>query len=579
VSTVRVPDIGDFTDVPVIELLVAVGDQVGVEDPLLTLESDKATMDVPAPEAGTVEEILVEVGDTVSEGTPIVRLSGGEGKGAAADEGAEPAAATAEPEPERVPAGSAAAAPDPSAGSGSARLVVIGSGPAGYTAAFRAADLGLEVILVESFEALGGVCLNVGCIPSKALLHAARVIAEAEEAAEFGVAFGKPEIDLRRLSRWKDEVVGKLTGGLAGLAKRRKVTVITGVARFTSPRSIDVGGTSISFDHCIVAVGSRPIRLPGLPEDPRIIDSTGALKLDRLPERLLVVGGGIIGLEMACIYDALGSRVSVVELTDQLMPGCDRDLVRPLQRRVVERYEAIMLDTAVAGIEPRSSGLEVRFEGEDAPGPELYERVLVAVGRRANGDLLDAAAAGIEVGDDGVIAVDQSRRTNVAHIFAVGDVAGEPMLAHKGMREGVVAAEVAAGEDVVYDPRSVPSVAYTDPEVAWTGLTETEAERNGRPFEQGSFPWQASGRALAVERAEGLTKVLLDPDSRRVIGAGAVGVNAGELIAEAALAIEMGADATDLALTVHPHPTLSETVKLAAEAAEGIATDIYAPKR
>jgi dihydrolipoamide dehydrogenase len=579
VSTVRVPDIGDFTDVPVIELLVAVGDQVGVEDPLLTLESDKATMDVPAPEAGTVEEILVEVGDTVSEGTPIVRLSGGEGKGAAADEGAEPAAATAEPEPERVPAGSAAAAPDPSAGSGSARLVVIGSGPAGYTAAFRAADLGLEVILVESFEALGGVCLNVGCIPSKALLHAARVIAEAEEAAEFGVAFGKPEIDLRRLSRWKDEVVGKLTGGLAGLAKRRKVTVITGVARFTSPRSIDVGGTSISFDHCIVAVGSRPIRLPGLPEDPRIIDSTGALKLDRLPERLLVVGGGIIGLEMACIYDALGSRVSVVELTDQLMPGCDRDLVRPLQRRVVERYEAIMLDTAVAGIEPRSSGLEVRFEGEDAPGPELYDRVLVAVGRRANGDLLDAAAAGIEVGDDGVIAVDQSRRTNVAHIFAVGDVAGEPMLAHKGMREGVVAAEVAAGEDVVYDPRSVPSVAYTDPEVAWTGLTETEAERNGRPFEQGSFPWQASGRALAVERAEGLTKVLLDPDSRRVIGAGAVGVNAGELIAEAALAIEMGADATDLALTVHPHPTLSETVKLAAEAAEGIATDIYAPKR
>ncbi len=574
-STVRVPDIGDFTDVPVIELLVAVGDQVGVEDPLLTLESDKATMDVPAPEAGTVEEILVEVGDTVSEGTPIVRLSGGEGEGAAADEGAEPAAATAEPEPERVPADTAA----PAAGPGPARLVVIGSGPAGYTAAFRAADLGLEVILVESFEALGGVCLNVGCIPSKALLHAARVIAEAEEAAEFGVAFGKPEIDLGRLSRWKDEVVGKLTGGLAGLAKRRKVTVITGVARFTSPRSIDVGGTSISFDHCIVAVGSRPIRLPGLPEDPRIIDSTGALKLDRLPERLLVVGGGIIGLEMACIYDALGSRVSVVELTDQLMPGCDRDLVRPLQRRVAERYEAILLDTAVAGIEPRSAGLEVSFEGEDAPGPELYDRVLVAVGRRANGDLLDAAAAGIEVGDDGVIAVDQSRRTNVAHIFAVGDVAGEPMLAHKGMREGVVAAEAAAGEDVVYDPRSVPSVAYTDPEVAWTGLTEAEAKRDGRPFEQGSFPWQASGRALAVERAEGLTKVLLDPDSRRVIGAGAVGVNAGELIAEAALAIEMGADATDLALTVHPHPTLSETVKLAAEVAEGIATDIYAPKR
>ncbi len=456
---------------------------------------------------------------------------------------------------------------------------MIGSGPAGYTAAFRAADLGLEVVLVESFETLGGVCLNVGCIPSKALLHAARVIAEAEEAAEFGVSFPRPELDLERLARWKDEVVGKLTGGLSGLAKRRKVTVVTGVASFTSPTSIDVGGTSISFDHCIIAAGSRPIRLPGLPDDPRIIDSTGALKLERLPERLLVVGGGIIGLEMACIYDALGSRVSVVELTEELMPGCDRDLVKPLQRRAAGRYESIMLGTAVAEVEPQATGVEVGFEGEDAPAPELYDQVLVAVGRQANGDLLDAAAAGIEVGADGVIAADASRRTNVAHIYAVGDVAGEPMLAHKGMREGVVAAEAAAGEDVVYDPRSIPSVAYTDPEVAWTGLTEAEAKRDGRQFEKGSFPWQASGRALAVERAEGLTKILVDPDTRRVLGAGAVGVNAGELIAEAALAIEMGADATDLALTVHPHPTLSETVKLAAEVVEGIATDIYAPKR
>ena len=458
-------------------------------------------------------------------------------------------------------------------------MVVIGSGPGGYTAAFRAADLGLEVVLIERYESLGGVCLNVGCIPSKALLHAGRVIAEAEEAAEFGISFGEPKLDLKRLEGWKGEVVEQLTGGLAGLAKRRKIKVVTGEARFSSPRSVDVGGTSIDFDHCIIAAGSRSIALPGLPDDERIIDSTGALELDGLPKRLLVVGGGIIGLEMACVYEALGSRVSVVELTGELIPGCDRDLVKPLQKRIAERYEAIMLDTRVAAIEAQKSGLKVSFEGEGAPEAERYDKVLVSVGRRANGDLLDLEAAGVQVGDDGVIAVDPQRRTNVPQILAIGDITGAPMLAHKATHEGVVAAEVIAGEDVVYEPRSVPSVAYTDPEVAWTGLTETEAREAGTKFDKGAFPWQASGRALSLGRAEGLTKVLVDPESRRVIGAGAVGVNAGELIAEVALAIEMGANATDVGLTIHPHPTLSETITFAAEVAEGVATDIYAPKR
>ncbi len=570
---VKVPDIGDFTEVPVIEVLVAVGDQVKAEDPLITLESEKATMDVPAPGDGTVEEILVAVGDTVSEGTAILRLSGDDGEADGADDGPSESQAEPTPEPESSPSSD-------SGGSGTGgRLVVLGSGPGGYTAAFRAADLGLEVVLVERYEALGGVCLNVGCIPSKALLHAARILTEADEAEEFGISFGKPEIDLGRLGAWKDEVVDRLTGGLAGLAKRRKIKVVTGTAAFTTPNAIDVGGTSIEFDHCIIAAGSRSIELPGIPDDERIIDSTGALELDGLPDRLLVVGGGIIGLEMACVYDALGSRVSVVELTDELIPGCDRDLVRPLQKRISERYETIMLGTRVAGVEAQKSGVKVSFEGEGAPESERYDKVLMAVGRRANGDLLEAEAAGVEVGSDGVIAVDGQRRSNVAHIFAIGDITGGPMLAHKATHEGIVAAEVIAGEDVTYDPRSVPSVAYTDPEVAWTGLTETEAAEQGVKFEKGSFPWQASGRALATGRPEGLTKLLVDAESRRVIGAGVVGVNAGELIAEAALAIEMGANATDIGLTVHPHPTLSETMKFAAEVVEGVATDIYAPKR
>jgi dihydrolipoamide dehydrogenase len=574
---VLVPDIGDFTDVPVIEVLVSVGDEVEAEHGLITLESDKATMDVPAPEAGTVEEILVDVGDTVSEGTAIAKLSGGGGaekpEGGDVEEKDEPAE-----QPER---------PSADAGGGSGgrssdepgRVVVIGSGPGGYTAAFRAADLGLEVVLVERFDVLGGVCLNVGCIPSKALLHAARVIAETEESADFGVSFGEPEIDLDKLRSWKEEVVGKLTSGLAGLAKQRKVKVVTGEAKFTGPDEIDVDGTSIDFTHCIIAAGSRAIELPGFPEDDRIIDSTGALEIGDIPERLLVVGGGIIGLEMATVYDALGAKVSVVEMTDQLIPGCDPDLVKPLQKRVEPRYESIMLGTKVTEVKATEKGLEVSFEGESAPDPQSYDRILVAAGRRANGDLLELEASGVEVGENGTIAVDAQQRTNVPHILAIGDIVGNPMLAHKATYEGVIAAEVIAGEDVAYDAQSIPSVAYTDPEIAWTGLTETEAKESGAEFEVAKFNWAASARALGMARPEGLTKLLVDPESRRIIGAGITGVNAGELIAELALAIEMGATATDLGLTVHPHPTLSETVTFAAEVAEGVVTDIYAPKK
>jgi dihydrolipoamide dehydrogenase len=588
VSEVKVPDIGDFTDVPVIEVLVAVGDEVEAEQGLITLESDKATMDVPSPSAGTVEELLVNVGDTVSEGTVIAKLSvgetgeasgGDERRGSEEDEDADrDEGADGDDQAER-PGGTQKRVPEGRSREEPGRVVVIGAGPGGYTAAFRAADLGLEVVLVERFESLGGICLNVGCIPSKALLHAARVIAETEESAEFGVQFGEPEIDLDKLRGWKQEVVDKLTGGLSGLAKRRKVKVITGEARFTSPNEIEVDGTTIDFSHCIIAAGSRPIELPGFPDDDRIIDSTGALELAAVPERLLVVGGGIIGLEMATVYDALGAKVSVVEMTDQLVPGCDPDLVKPLQKRVEPRYESIMLGTKVTEVKATEKGLEVSFEGEAAPDPQTYDRILVAAGRRANGDLLDTRASGVEVGEDGTIAVDAQQRTNVSHIFAIGDIAGNPMLAHKATYEGVVAAEVIAGEDVVYDAQSIPSVAYTDPEIAWTGLTETEAKASDTAYEVARFPWAASGRALGSARPEGSTKLLVDPESRRIIGAGIVGVNAGELIAELALAIELGANATDVGLTVHPHPTLSETVTFAAEMVEGVATDIYAPKR
>lgn len=465
-----------------------------------------------------------------------------------------------------------------------ADVVVLGSGPGGYTAAFRAADLGLNVTLVERWPTLGGVCLNVGCIPSKALLHAARVLEEAKESVAFGIDFGEPRVDIDKLRSWKNGIVGKLTDGLNSLARQRKVKLVNGVGRFSGPHSLTVesdgGAVEIQFKQCIVAAGSEPTEIPGVPDDPRIIDSTGALELEALPGNLLVVGGGIIGLEMATVFDALGVKVSVVELTETLMPGCDRDLVKPLQKRIAARYEAIMLGTKVTSIEAEEQGIRVSFEGKQAPdGPQIYDQVLVAVGRRPNGHSINADAAGIEVGERGFIAVDKQMRTNVPHIFAIGDIVGQPMLAHKATHEGKVAAEVAAGKKTHFDARVVPSVAYTDPEVAWVGTTEEQAKAEGIKYEKGSFPWAASGRSLALGRSEGMTKLLFDADSGQLIGAGIVGTNAGDLISEATLAIELGCDAADIGLTIHPHPTLSETLAFSAEAAEGTITDLYIPRR
>lgn len=460
-----------------------------------------------------------------------------------------------------------------------ADVLVLGGGPGGYTAAFRAADLGLGVVLVESHSRLGGVCTNVGCIPSKALLHAARVLAEAEEAREIGISFGEPAIDLDALRGATEAVVTRLTKGLEGLAKKRAVRVVRGTGRFASPNELTVetgeGSQTLAFEHAIIAVGSEPARLPSIPDDPRVIDSTGALALEDVPKRLLVVGGGIIGLEMATVYDALGSRITVVEMLDQLIPGCDPDLVAPLAKRLAKRYEAVHLGTRVAEVTARKDGLRASFEGDHAPKPQIFDRVLVAVGRRARGDQIGADTAGVAVDERGVIAVDEQMRTGVAHIHAIGDVVGNPMLAHKATHQGVVAAEAIAGKASSFDPRAIPSVAYTDPEVAWMGLTQAEAEATDVSHEVASFPWAASGRALTIGRGEGRTKLILDPGSRRILGAGVVGVNAGELIAEAVHALEMGADAQDLALTIHPHPTLSETLGFAAEAAEGTITDLY----
>ena len=562
---VRVPDLGDFADVPVIEILVAPGETVAIEDPLVTLESDKATMDVPSPVAGTVETVAVNVGDKLSQGSLVVTV-------VAEDTADAPPEPTVTDAPTQGGAEPSAPAPDADR---TTQVLVLGAGPGGYTAAFRAADLGRQVTLVERYERLGGVCLNVGCIPSKALLHVARVIAESEEAAAQGVRFGEPEVDLDGVRAFKQSAVERLTGGLGGLAKQRKVDVIRGVARFLGPNLVEVDGTTVAFEHCIIAVGSHAARPPGFPEDERIVDSTGALELTSVPERLLVVGGGIIGLEMATVYDALGARVTVVEMLDQLIPGADPDLVKPLHKRIAGRYEAIHLGIRVAAVEPGNDGLRVTFEGDGAPEPETYDRILVAVGRRPNGATVAAEAAGVRVDERGFVAVDSQLRTNVPHIFAIGDVVGEPMLAHKAMHEAKVAAEVIAGEDVEFDVRSIPSVAYTDPEVAWTGLTEAQAKARGTEVRTAKFPWAASGRAIGMGRPEGLTKLIVDAGSDRLLGAGIVGVNAGELIAELAHAIEMGADVEDIALTIHPHPTLAETVGLAAEVAAGSITDLY----
>jgi dihydrolipoamide dehydrogenase len=592
VQEVRVPDIGDFSDVPIIEIHVSAGDAVAVDDPIITLESDKATMDVPAPVAGTVTAVPVSVGDTVSEGDVILSLEVAEAEGAPAAETAQPAtAATASAaEPATPPPTSPAAAPTPAptpsgrAADFEAEVLVLGSGPGGYTAAFRAADLGAKVVLVERYPSLGGVCLNVGCIPSKALLHAAKVIAETKEMAENGISFGEPSIDLDKLRVWKDNVVSRLTRGVGGLAKQRKVEVVTGVGTFSSPNTLDVemdGETrTVSFQNAIIAAGSESAKLPFIPhDDPRVITSTGALELTEIPERMLVVGGGIIGLEMAAVYYQLGTRVTVVELLDQLIPGTDADLIAPLQRMITKQYENVFVGTKVTAVDANDSGLTVHFDGAKAPETDTFDQVLVAVGRQPNGTMIGAEKAGVIVDGRGFISVDKQQRTNVPHIFAIGDIVGQPMLAHKATHEGKVAAEVACGQKSYFDARVIPSVAYTDPEVAWVGVTENEAKAAGVAYGKGTFPWAASGRSLSLGRSEGLTKLIFDESTERVIGCGIVGPSAGDLISEVGLAIEMGADAADIALTVHPHPTLSETVAFSAEAFEGTITDLYMPKK
>lgn len=583
VVEIKIPDIGDFKDVPIIEVLVAPGDKVEKETPLITLETDKASMEVPAPQAGVVQDIKVKVGDKVSEGTIILTLT------ATAQSTEATRSQTASAAPENAPSAPIAATPAAPTQSVTpsdmhADVVVLGAGPGGYTAAFRAADLGKKVILIERYPTLGGVCLNVGCIPSKALLHAAKVITDADEAASHGIVFSKPQIDLDKLRGWKESVIAKLTKGLKALAKQRKVEVVHGNGKFVTDHSIQVetaeGSKTISFEHCIIAAGSSVTRIPGFPyDDPRLIDSTGALALNDVPQRMLIIGGGIIGLEMATVYSALGSKISVVEWMDQLIPGADPDLVKPLQRRIGKRYEAIYLKTKVTKIEAAEAGLTVTFEGDKAPQPQTYDRILLAAGRRPNGHAIGAAEIGIQVNERGFIAVDQQMRTNLPHIFAIGDIAGEPMLAHKATYEGKLAAEVIAGHKVAFDARTIPSVAYTDPEIAWMGLTEKEAIKQDIDYEKAVFPWAASGRAISMAREEGLTQLLLDKTTRRILGAGMTGINAGELIAETVLALEMGADMQDLSLTIHPHPTLSETVLFAAEMAEGTITDLFVPKK
>ena len=604
---VKVPDIGDFKDIPVIEILVKPGDRVEKEDSLVTLESEKATMDVPSPEAGLVKELKVNLDDKVSQDTVILILEAASSASATSAETTpekqsaaavaatsdtsanQPAKPSADKPTEAATNGQQSAAPVTPLAAGEkgdihGQVVVLGSGPGGYTAAFRAADLGMKVVLIERYDSLGGVCLNVGCIPSKALLHAARVISEAEEMSEFGVAFSKPKIEVDKLRGWKNGIVERLTRGLGGLAKQRKVQVVHGTGEFVSPHMIEVdtadGIKKVSFDSAIIAAGSQVTRIPGFPyNDTRLMDSTDALKLTELPKRMLVIGGGIIGLEMATVFDALGTKISVVEMENALIPGADRDLIRPLQKRLEKRYDQIYLKTKVSALSAQKNGLKATFEGDNAPDPQVYDRVLLAVGRRPNGHLIGANSAGVHVDERGFVPVDDQMRTNVSHIFAIGDIVGEPMLAHKATHEGKLAAEVIAGHKRRFDARTIPSVAYTDPEVAWMGLTETQAKAQGVEFEKAVFPWAASGRALSTARDEGLTKLLFDKTSKRLLGAGMVGPNASELIAETVLALEMGADAEDIGLTIHPHPTLSETVFFAAEIAEGSITDLFMPKK
>jgi dihydrolipoamide dehydrogenase len=587
---ITVPDIGNFDSVEVIDIIVKVGDTIKKEDPLVTLESDKASMDIPSTHEGKVTSINLKVGDKVKQGSNIlvIELNEVSEKSQKAETPKEVKSETKadikKESPPEITSQEVAKKSDV-VSTHETDVVVLGSGPGGYTAAFRAADLGKKVILIERYGTLGGVCLNVGCIPSKALLHTAKVITEAEETAQHGVSFGPPDINLEKIRHWKaNDVVGKLTQGLSAMAKQREVTVIQGVGEFITSHQIKVtkadGQTeTVGFEHCIIAAGSQSTKFPGVKDDPRIMDSTGALELKDIPKRLLIVGGGIIGLEMGTVYDALGSKVSVVELSDGLIQGCDRDLVRPLQKRMEKRFEKIMLNTKVTSIEPKADGIHVSFEFEGKSESEIYDRVLIAIGRRPNGKAIKAEVAGISVTDQGFIPVNKQMRTNVSHIFAIGDIVGQPMLAHKATHEGKVAAEVIAGHKVEFQALTIPSVAYTDPEVAWAGITELEAKQRNIEIEKASFPWAASGRALSNNRSEGTTKLIFDKETHRLIGAGITGVNAGELIAETVLAIEMGADAHDLGLTIHPHPTLSETVCFAAEVKEGTITDLYIKKR
>jgi len=583
---ITVPDIGNFDSVEVIDVIVKIGDMIKKEDSLITVESDKASMDIPSTHEGKVTAINLKVGDKVKQGSNIlvIELCESSDKPQKVETKTETKETAKKEAPPLAPSEIIAKKTD-IASTHETEVVVLGSGPGGYTAAFRAADLGKKVVLIERYSTLGGVCLNVGCIPSKALLHTAKVITDAEETAAHGVTFGEPNIDLEKIRNWKaHDVVGKLTQGLGAMAKQRQVSVIQGVGEFTTPHQIKVTKAdgqieTVGFEHCIIAAGSQSTKFPGVKDDPRIMDSTGALELKDIPKRLLIVGGGIIGLEMGTVYDALGSRVSVVELSDGLMQGCDRDLVRPLQKRMEQRFEKIMLNTKVNTIEPKVDGIHVNFEFEGKLESQVYDRVLIAIGRRPNGKVIKAELAGVNVTDQGFIPANKQMRTNVSHIFAIGDIVGQPMLAHKATHEGKVAAEVIAGYKVEFQAIAIPYVAYTDPEVAWAGITETEAKLKNIEIEKASFPWAASGRALAMNRSEGTTKLIFDKETHRLIGAGITGIGAGELIAETVLAIEMGADAHDLGLTIHPHPTLSETVCFAAEVKEGTITDLYIKKR
>lgn len=571
IKEIKLPDIGDFDAVEIIEILISPGDSIEKEQPLISLESDKASMDIPSPEAGIVKEISIAIGQKISQGDTILKLETGATSEQTEDKPVETPAAKQEQSPASVNSDN------------HADVVVLGAGPGGYTAAFRAADLGKKTILIERYASLGGVCLNVGCIPSKALLHIGKVISEVEELKEQGIDLGSEKPVPKPIRHWTESVINKLTSGLKAMAKQRKIEVIQGYGKFSSPNSIEVddnGKTkTITFDSAIIAAGSQATKLPGLPDDPRIMDSTDALLLKKIPKRLLVIGGGIIGLEMATVYASLGCKITVVEMLDSLIAGCDKDIVRPLQKRINKSYENIYLKTAVTSVTAKKTGLDVCFDGKDAPESDQFDAILVAVGRQANGKKIDADKAGINVDERGFIPVDDQQRTNVSNIYAIGDIIGQPMLAHKATHEGKIAAETIAGHKVGFDNRVIPSVAYTDPEIAWVGLSETEAKEKGIEYGKGVFPWAASGRSLALGRDEGMTKLLFDKESNRILGAAIVGPNAGDLIAECALAIEMGCDAEDIGLTIHPHPTLSETVAMAAEVFEGTITDLYIPKK